>query len=777
MSILLRTRRWSGLLSFLLLTAATTVAQSTAGFGDWQLQLPNNRARALADAGGRIYVATKDAFFFYDKALNTTQLLSRRDGLHDVGVNTVAYDALTRQTLVVYRNGNLDVLREDGSIRNVTDILRKQLTGAKSIRHIFFHNRLAYLSSNFGLVVLDMTKLEVRDNYGNIGPNGSAVRVNSTTVLRDTLYAATSYGLMRAKLTDNLVDYRRWTTDQLAGTFDPFLTLATQGGKVYAGVNGGELLVFGGSKNGWRPLPNTRINQFRQLTPSAAGLLIATNEQVAVLKNGVITGLTTLAQTPDPQAALQDKEGVFYVADFQKGLVKLTAGQPVESFVTNAPDSARAFSVLADARTNTVDVFSGGYFDRYLQQEYYGGFYEYKDGRWTNFTGTNYPTLTQYPNIKDLARGTRTPDGTLYIATYGDGLLQWQGPGKFKNFTQGTPGVQLLSAATDNNPAYTRITDLAADAGGNVWMVNRHGKAGISGLVLYSPGADVWRRSAYFPGAQNLDRLALDDNGYIWASQARLDGSGMICYDDKTKTARQFAAGGDGLPSGEIYDVVKDRKGDIWVGTTKGVALFSDPSQAFLPGNPGNFQTPFVQRGITTGFAALRDEVVHAIAVDGGNRKWFGTDRGLWLFDEDAHEALFHFTTDNSPLPTNNIVDIDINNRTGEVFVVTTGGVITYRGSATVTEGEVSCAKVSPNPVRTDFDGQVGISGVANNGFVKITDVTGKLVYQTRASGGTITWGLTDYNGRKVQSGVYLVMSSDADGKNSCISKVAVVAK
>ncbi|WP_045687933.1 T9SS type A sorting domain-containing protein [Hymenobacter sp. AT01-02] len=120
---------------------------------------------------------------------------------------------------------------------------------------------------------------------------------------------------------------------------------------------------------------------------------------------------------------------------------------------------------------------------------------------------------------------------------------------------------------------------------------------------------------------------------------------------------------------------------------------------------------------------------------------------------------------------------MDVNDKTGEVFVVTDGGVVSYRGSATVTEGKPECAKVTPNPVRTNFTGQVGISGLANNGTVKITDVTGKLVYQTRASGGTVVWGLTDYNGRKVQSGVYLVLSSDADGKNGCISKVAVVDK
>ncbi|SHJ83642.1 Por secretion system C-terminal sorting domain-containing protein [Hymenobacter daecheongensis DSM 21074] len=786
MSVLLRARRWSGILSFLLLTAATaatTQAQSTAGFGDWQLHLPNNRARALADTGPRVYVAAEDAFFFYDKALNTTQLLSRRDGLHDVGVRTLAYDAATKQTLIAYNNGNLDVIREDGSILNVTDILRKQLTGNKIVYHIFFNSRLAYLSCSFGLVVFDMSKLEVRDTYGNIGRNGQPTPVFATAVANGSLFAATADGLMRGRLTDNLFDYRRWTIDipdPTGRTNSRFRTLAVLGDRVYAGIDYSNVYCYNCGGVSWQPVFSVYADRYRQFTPSAAGLLITSeilsDRILSVLKaDNTLSRLGTVAQIPNPQMALQDKEGAFYIADSQNGLLKTTNGQQVEKFVTNAPANARSFSVLADARTNTVDIFSGGYQDRYVQQDYRAGFYEYKEGQWTNFTAENYPDRAQYPNIKDLARGVRTPDGTLYIATYGDGVLQWKGLGKFTQFTQGTAGSPLRSAIP-TDPAYTRVTDVAVDAGGSVWVVNRHQRPGLPGLHIYSPGANTWRTAAYFAGSENLDRIVLDDNGFAWVSQARLGGNGIDCYDDKTKTARHFS-GGAGLPSGEIYDLVKDRKGDIWAATIKGVAVYNDPSQALLAGNTVDFRTPIVRTGISAGFPVLRDEVVHAIAVDGGNRKWFGTDRGLWLFNEDGDEELQHFTTENSPLPSNNIVDIDINNRTGEVFVATTGGVVAYRGSATVTEGEVSCAKVSPNPVRTDFSGEVGISGLANNGYVKITDVTGKLVYQTRPNGGTVVWNLTDYNGRKVQSGVYLVLSSDADGKNGCISKVAVVAR
>ncbi|TGE21139.1 type IX secretion system anionic LPS delivery protein PorZ [Hymenobacter metallicola] len=780
MNRLLRTCRWSGLFSLLFFAVGIQVAaaQSTAGYGDWQLQLPINRALALAEAGNRIYVATEDAFFFYDKELNTTQLLSSREGLHDVGVSALGYDPTTKQVLVAYRNANLDVLGADGSIINIGDIERKPISGGKTITHISFSKGRAYLSANFGVVVVDMVKREIRDTYSNIGPAGAPVRAYSTTVLDNTLFAATSAGVLRGQLTDNLLDYRRWTTELPAGTnFTAYQTLATLGRNVYAGRDGGGVLCYNCGSTPWQALNSLYAGTYRALIPTAAGLLIIGDQKVMLRKSdGSVSQLLTPAQSPFPSSALQAQDGTFYVADAQNGLLKTTDGKQVESFVTNAPAYARAFSVLADARTNTVNVFSGGYFDRYVQQDWRGGFFEYKDGRWTNFTNNDFRPTATLPEFKDITRGVRTKDGTLYIATYGNGVLQWKGPWDFRHFTQGVPGNPLKSAIP-SNPNYTRITDLALNTQGNVWVVNRHPELrSTSGLHEYNPTTNTWRTMPYFAGFENLDRLVIDGNDFVWASQSRKEGLGIVAYDPAEQNVRYFNTGNSELPSDEIYDITKDRKGDIWVATSKGIAFFADPSSVFLAG-AGNFQQPIIRGGITDGYRALLNEVVRTVAVDGGNRKWFGTDRGLWLFNEEVSESLFHFTTENSPLPSNNIVDVEVNDRTGEVFVVTDAGLITYRGSATITEGKPDCAKVSPNPVRTDFTGQVGISGLANNGVVKITDVTGKMVYQTKANGGTVVWNLADYNGRKVQSGVYLVLSADADGKNGCISKIAVVEK
>jgi len=769
-------------LAAFLLTATGATAQSTAGYGDWQLHLPTTQAKALADVGDRVYVAAEDAFFYFDKELNTTQLLSRRDGLNDVGVSALAYDSVTQQVVVAYRSANLDLLQAGtGKIVNLNDISRKEINGAKTINNIHINSRRAYLACSFGIVVVDLARLEILDSYTNIGPGGTVVQVFATAIANGVLFAATSNGLMRANLSGNPLDYRNWTTDLPARAGNPYRTLAVQDGRVVAGINGDRLVAYVAG-SGWQTVTGSPTNvQFRQLTSSRAGLLITTNNNVSVLN--LTTGTTSLVLRPalltNPQAAVRAKGSTYYLADYGNGLLKTANGQQVEQFLTNAPATAQAFSVLADGRSGKVNIFTGGYGENYVQQDFYRGFFEYVAGRWTSFTPVTQPNPAQYPNPKDVVRGTRTPDGTLYVASYGNGLLEWKGEGDFRLFNPTTNLPNPLRSAI-TNPTFTRVTDLTTDAAGKVWVINRHQIAGQPGVFIFDPVANSWQVVDYFSGSENLERMVLDNAGNLWATGSRRSGVNVVAYNPTTKVSRYYSQAFDSRNdpynfADIVTDIVKDRVGDIWVATNNGPVVFNDPASAFDPTLGLTFRIPIAPNEAGELFPALLNERVRAIAVDGGNRKWFGTDRGLWLFSPDVDKALKHFTTDNSPLPSNQIVDVEVNDKTGEVFVVTDAGVVAYRGDATITEGKPSCAKVFPNPVRTDFTGQVGIAGLANNAPVKITDVTGKLVYQTTANGGTVTWNLTDYNGRRVQSGVYLVMSSDADGKNGCVSKVAVV--
>lgn len=779
-----------------LLTAAQ--ARGQAAYGDWQLHLPARRPLALADAGNRLYVAAEAAFYFYDKELHTTQLLSRRDGLSDVGVAALAYDSASARLVVAYRNGNLDVVGASGAVRNLTDLLRKA-SQTKTIYQVQIYNGLAYVATSLGLVVVDLARLEVRDTYSAIGPGGQAVSAYATAVVHDTIYTATSAGILRARMgpASNLLDYRSWTAERpnpsLPGQI--YSQLVAYRGHVVAGGNfrGLDYLAGVGAARAWRFSPNAYADEVRRLRVSVGQLLVAqpnTALRRFDAKTGVVMDVLPLAAVGRLVTdVVAQADGTYYVASYDKGLLRFSSPTAAPEFIQpNAPETADAYGLLANAALNTVDVFSGGYAgDSGGQLDRLNGFYEYKNGQWTNYTATAYPSRTDFPNLRDLSHGTRTPDGTLYIASYGNGLLEWKGPGQYRQFTQGTPGSPLRSALPLTDPNYAtrnldfvRVTDVAADPNSDrVWVVNRHQLAGVSGLFRFRPGNTTWTTTPAYPGFENLDRLTVDNFGNPWATQARKGGQGLVALD--TITRRQFYfTTSNGLPSNALYAITRDRSGDIWVGTGAGVAVYNDPSQLLSAAangtGQGEFRLPYAQSA-NGRFPTLYNESVTCIAIDGANRKWLGTPNGLWLFNADCTEALLNFTTTNSPLPSNNILDVAVNDKTGDVFVATETGLVSYRGSASLTQGKPNCAQVSPNPVRPEFAGTVGISGVANNAQVRITDVAGHLVYSTRAAGGTVTWNLTDTDGHRVRSGVYLVLTSDAEGKNTCVSKIAVLSR
>jgi len=784
-------------MGLLALTVGLARAQSTAGYGDWQLHLPTNHPLHLADAGDRVYVATENAFYYLDKTLNTTQVLSSRDGLSDVGVTAVAYDSVTRQTVLAYRNANLDVLRPGGGVRNLNDVLRKSIQGAKEIYHLSIGPGKAYLGTSFGLVLIDLNKLEISDTYTNIGPGGTVVAVYDAVVANGFLFAATSAGLLRGALNSNLLDYRNWTqylpVPLIATNPRIYPYLATYAGQVYAAVETGGSAVYRFDAAGpgtWRPVPGTYTGQFRNLRGTSTGVFIV-DDLSGVRRidrnNAVATLIPAVASEFTVDAVRSTRDGSYYVAYFNGGLqrVRPGTGQANDRFEANGPASSLAFSILADARSNIVDVFTGGYEERYSPKGLRQGFYEYADGQWSTVRPPGLPGSVDPGNLLSPVRGTRTPDGTLYVGAYGGGLLEWKGPGQTRLFGEGQPGGSPLRGTFGSGNNRVEITDLTADAAGDVWVVNRHLISGTSGLFVLHPADNTWRTFPWVSGLEALERIVLDDNGYAWVSVSRkTDGSsvggpaiGLFAVDPASaspKPPRLFNTSA-GLPSNEIYELAKDRRGYIWAATITGVAFFNAAEGPFAPG--ALFTLPQVTRGEGTGFAALFSEAVRTLAVDGGDRKWFGTDHGLWLFSPDADEALLHFTKANSPLPSDRIVDVKVNNKTGEVWIATDAGVVTYRGGATVTEGDVHCTAVFPNPVRSDFAGTVGITGLANNALVKITDVAGHLVYATKASGGTVTWNLTTPDGQRVRSGTYLVLSSDADGKNGCVSKVAVLSK
>ncbi|GAB2529170.1 type IX secretion system anionic LPS delivery protein PorZ [Rufibacter soli] len=764
--------KWGVLLYSLFLGYAGYGQTSGLPLGGWQIHVPNHRAKALAETPASVYVATEDGFFRYIKTENTLQTLSRSDGFSDVNLSTLRYDSVTSTLVVAYENTNLDLLR-DGKVINLPDLFRKPISGVKTIYHLFTHNKNAYVATSFGLVVVDLVKIEIKDTYSNLGPQGELVQVFASTVLHDSLYIASSAGVMAASLSNpNLLDFRSWRRFGTAqglpanATSEGVKTISAFQGSVYAGVNGAGIFRFNGTS--WVKAPfSTSDHQFQSMETNGKRLVIANLTEVLDVNASGQASLKTdgLLQNLRMAIPARDGNGV-WAASYEKGLVRASSAG-VQSFVPNGPASADAFAVYAEPQGFTV--LGGGYTQSYLQRESDAGFYQYQNGQWTSY---NRFSRGPFPgNARDFVMAIRNPvTGKFYLASYGAGLLEWNGPAQITLFNNANS--PLLSAIGPADRDFIRITGLATDLEGNLWVVNRNQMANAPGIFQLRPDGS-WKAHT-LPGfslGSSLDKILVDDQGYKWVTvSTNAPSAGLVVYDDLTgKYVYLGGAGQGGLPGNQVFDLALDQQGEIWAGTNNGVAVFTSSSDIFTASYAGAYLPVFERRPL------LQGQVVRSIAVDAGNRKWIGTDTGLWLFNETGEELIHHFNTKNSPLPSEKIRDISINSATGEVLIGTEGGIAIYRGTATRTETvNKNCLQVFPNPVRAGFTGLISISGVPNNGWVKITDTAGFLVSEGKAAGGIYAWNGQDYNGRKAKPGVYLVMAASADGSETCLTKIAI---
>jgi hypothetical protein len=747
--------------------------QSGSAIGEWRVYQPNVNARSVAVTPERVYCATETGFFYYDKEFNNLQVLSKLNGLHDVEISTIKYDSLTATLVVAYKNANLDLIRGE-QIINVNDILRKSIVGEKTIYHIYCQDKLAYLSCSFGLVVLDLVKLEIRDSYFFLNADATPRQVFAATALKDKLFLATSAGVMSAvnNRIINLSDQKNWKTDILPqGNSTNIRTIATFNNAVFAGVNNVDVFKFDGSA--WAATHAAINLQITQLAPTPYGLLITNEFNLMFLNAANQLSFPPLLLQHPIEAALD--HGVFWVADYFKGLVQFD-GKNTHNFIPNGPAYLDAFRFLVEE--DRLLVLGGGYRPK-SQNNSLSGFYEFKNGTWDNFNYQRYNDSTIYPIIHDLSDAVRSPvNGKLYFASYGFGLMEWGGPGDFKIYNNlNSPLGSVYPLSHPNSSKFVRVSDVATDATGNIWVANPFNTTGTAGLHVLRPD-NTWfthtlqntSEGTSFPYPYAFERILIDDNGYKWLGLK--DISGLAVYDDENNRFRYLTNSPTtgNLPGVQVTALAKDLKGEIWVGTESGIGIFFNPEQVFTSNNSIAARIPIINRR-----ALLEGQLVRCITVDGANRKWVGTETGVWLFNADGDEAIMNFTTKNSPLPSDKINDIAINHASGDVFIATEAGLASFRAGATITTKAPDCANVFPNPVRPGFAGQIAISGLSNNGIVKITDITGTLVYETKALGGTALWNGADYNGRRVKPGVYLVMSSSTEGAETCISKVAVI--
>lgn len=320
------------------------------------------------------------------------------------------------------------------------------------------------------------------------------------------------------------------------------------------------------------------------------------------------------------------------------------------------------------------------------------------------------------------------------------------------------------------DPLFKNVNQIALD------NVNIYIADATSGLLSNTSGKFERQNPPSTPGLLTIrnDSIVTDQLGLIYTKLSAGSGVQIANKEGKKVTFQTIPlnANDSRFTSNTVNSIAVDKNNIVYLATNGGiVGINSDQRLLESPSLTGFIITPYINSVRT-----LANENVLSIAIDGGNRKWVGTANGLYLFNDELSEIIEKFTDVNSPLPSNNIRFLNLSSDTGELFVYTQKGIVSYRtASSESTENQGNNVLVFPNPVKPGFEGLVGISGLVNNAFVKITDLSGRLVYQTRAKGGTASWDLSTHNGQRAEAGIYYIFSGNEFGKENFVTKLAVI--
>ena len=764
---------------------APALAQNLA-IGDWQVHLPYNNTISVAKTNNLIYCASNEGLFSFDLNDNSIQRLSKTNGLSEVSVSTIEYNTTESALLVAYTNANIDLLIGN-NIVNLSDIKRKSITGSKTIHRVTMRDELAYLACGFGIVVININKREVKDTY-IIGPGGTNINVYDISFDQDYIYASTERALYRADINSpSLNDFQVWEEIKLAASGYEFNLLEYFNNRLFVNYSDGlvsndfsndSILIYNPSTGLFDSAFSNNLNANKAFEINNNNLIITNYFSVSTYNNMLqriaIAGSAGDYTPARPEDAFIDENNITWIADDNKGLVKFSDQYHIEFIVPNGPTEINANNAsYADGKIWVTHGPETGnlFFPPALSN--------YENGTWVTYDASDiiYPPgiNTNIWDLRDVAIDPTNSD-KIFVGTTGRGILEMINNQIIEQYNDTNSSLEVCTFCLPTYRVFASFLEF--DKHGNLWVANANANSAIA--VRKSDGN--WK-SFSFPSLASgvfLGDIIIDGFDQKWVL---IPFTGFLVFsdngtiddltDDEAKKLT-IATGNGGLHTQSVNALVVDNEGEVWVGTNEGVTVFFSPGSIFGGSNFDAQRITIDLDGVTK--FLLENEIVTSIAVDGANRKWFGTaSAGVFLTNEDGTEQLANFNTGNSPLLSDKIIDIEINDKNGEVFFITDKGIISYRGTATEGNADFSNVTVFPNPATPDYTGLIAINGLVENVDVKITDISGALVFETTAEGGQATWDGNDYNGNRVHTGVYLVFMTDRDGEKTHVAKMVVI--
>ncbi|MEN9337479.1 MAG: hypothetical protein RLZZ500_2466 [Bacteroidota bacterium] len=752
----------------------------------WQGYFSFNTLKDITRKNSTVYAASENAVFFQKPSDGFLETITTINGLKADNITTVHYSEAYQVLLVGNDNGLLLVVDKDGKVAYKNGILTEVPVPAsvKNINHFTEDDGKVYIACDYGISVFDLEQMEFGDTY-YIGNGGAQVKVYQTTVFNGFIYAATdSNGIKRAAVNNPfLIDFNQWQV------FDSGNWLGIQSQQNKLILCNSNNIVYTSIGSGFNPvytIGQTAVD-FRVVDTYT---LITTLQKVVVLdaSNTVIATVNASQYTPETVTfnAAHIAGDQLYIATNETGLLETGLSTiNLQVLKPSGPDSNQPFRLhkTDDKLFVTYGKFNFTY-NPYSPTPPYQPYllpinYYNKDLGWSKI-----PTTDVF-NARSLSSVAVNPKNSseVYISSYFSGVLKLEDmvPTVLYNQTNtGTNGLESL-VLSPPDPTYVdiRINGLKYDSKGNLWMTNAYVDKGIK--VLKSGGQ--WQSFDLNtvltePFFERYGQIQIDKNDTKWIPSYRANGL-IIFNENYNNKCLLVKTGTEGnLPSMDVRCVAIDNRNQVWIGTARGLRTISS-ADTFI--NADNIQSKAiiineVIDGVELAQELFYEQVILDICVDGANRKWVSiADSGVYLVSSNGQETIYHFTKENSPLPSNNVADIEIDGTTGEVFFATEKGLISYKGMATKPSDDLAGVYVYPNPVRPEYTGTVKIAELTDKATVKITDIEGNLVFETTSSGGIIEWDTTAFGKYRVASGVYMIFISGQDGIETAVRKVMII--
>lgn len=713
-----------------------------------------------------VVVASENAVFSINLSTSQINTTTTVNGLDGGFISSIHYSQEYGALFIGYENGLMEVLVEgEEEVLKVVDILEKPTIppNRKEITHFTEYEGSLYIATKYGISVYSIPNLEFGDTYF-IGNLGAQVEVSQTTILEPYIYAGTrEEGIKRALIeSDNLIDYEEWSSPagglilgiQALGNA-VYYTKADNG--VYQLGSGAPLVTF-----------NTPIVDFEMVDD----VLTVTSEDRITTYGIGFNQITTITNLPDIDFTLQSGlsfQNNVFLGTTDNGLLQVPLGTNAytqilpDGPILNTPfamdvDFGRLWVVFGDI-TQTNNPFPISPL----------GISNFRDDTWLNIP---YENLLGASDLVNIRINPNNPS-EVYASSFVAGLLKInnQEPEVLYNENNSALENPVINSAN----AGVRIYGSEFDAEGNLWFVQSLVEEGLARITPSQQIQQIDITSIIETDEeQALSDLDISREGFVFFGSVN---NGVIGYDPNTNSFNRITEGlGEGnLPRSDVKALRMDNQNRLWIGTTRGLRVLFNVGAFFDSGANTDAQAIIIEEnGVAQ--ELLFEQTITDIEVDGSNNKWISTaTSGVFYLSSNGQETLLRFTKDNSPLPSNNVQDIAIDDLSGRVYFATVNGLVAFEGTSTAPRETLENVYAFPNPVRPNFTGNVTIDGLTANANVKITDIEGNLVFETTSEGGSVLWDTTAFGKYRVASGVYMVLITSEDNLETKITKIMVV--